>query len=289
MNYARSVLGQLSIPVFLSALLVARRTLRFLYRTKLVTQTSQNQPQDSSRKRRAQNDKVRYCYALRMTSCTFRLPKNLFGMESALIAAFFLLFGTGALAAQVQTGSGAFSSPVPRAQNGSANHLAGSKSQYLQRAVNQPVDWHPWGAAAFAQAAKLNRPVLLDVGAIWCALCASMDKESYTDPALAAFINANFVAVKVDYDADAKLSARLQRAQAYINVPSGLPLTAFVTPAGKLYRGGSYFPPKAKRDKPAFRDELQVALAQYRNQDESLIQKQAFDLHLENEFLHEAK
>src|SRR5438067_13135693 len=105
------------------------------------------------------------------------------------------------------------------------NHLAGSKSQYLQRAVNQPVDWHPWSAEAFAQAAKLNRPVLLDVGATWCGFCSTMDKESYTNPELAEFINANFVPIKVDFDADPKLSARLQRAQAYINVPAGLPLT----------------------------------------------------------------
>src|SRR5437588_11287873 len=67
-----------------------------------------------------------------------------------------------------------------------ANHLAGSKSEYLQRAVNQPVDWRPWGAEAFALAEKLNRPVLLDVGATWCAFCATMDKESYNDPEVAA-------------------------------------------------------------------------------------------------------
>ena len=184
------------------------------------------------------------------------------------IAVAYAVLVVIAVAAQVQ-------SPA------AANHLAGSKSQYLQRAVNQPVDWHPWGAEAFAQAAKLNRPVLLDVGAIWCGFCSTMDKESYTDPPLADFINANFVPIKVDFDADPKLSARLQRAQAYINVPAGLPLTAFVTPDGKLYDGGSYFPAKAKGDKPAFRDAMQKALAEYKN-DAAL--KQAFDLHLEKEF-----
>jgi uncharacterized protein YyaL (SSP411 family) len=168
-----------------------------------------------------------------------------------------------------------------------SNHLVGSKSPYLQRAVNQPVAWRPWGAEAFAEAAKLNRPVLLDVGATWCAFCTTMDKESYSDPELAAFINANFVAVKVDFDADAKLSARLQRAQAYINVPTGLPLTAFVTPQGKLYTGGSYFPKQAKGDKPAFRDALQDALTMYRNHDPAL--NDGFDLHLEKEFPHVTK
>ena len=114
-----------------------------------------------------------------------------------------------------------------------------------------------------------------------------MDKESYTDPELAAFINANFVAVRVDFDADAKFSARLQRAQAYINVPSGLPLTAFLTPQGKLYTGGSYFPKLAKRDKPAFRDALNEALTMYRDHDPVL--KDGFDLHLEKEFAHATK
>lgn len=171
-------------------------------------------------------------------------------------------------------------------QTGS-NHLLGSKSVYLQRAVNQPVDWRPWSAEAFAEAVKLNRPVLLDVGATWCTFCTTMDKESYTDPELAKFINANFVPVKVDFDSDAKFSARLQRAQAYINLPAGLPLTAFVTPQGKLYSGGSYFPKQAKRDKPAFRDALNEALTVYRNHAPSL--NEAFDLQLEREFAHGKK
>jgi uncharacterized protein YyaL (SSP411 family) len=168
-----------------------------------------------------------------------------------------------------------------------SSHLIGSKAPYLQRAVNQPVDWRPWGAEAFAQAVRLNRPVLLDVGATWCKFCTIMDEESYTDPELAKFINTNFVPVKVDFDADAKFSARLQRAQAYINLPAGLPLTAFVTPQGKLYSGGSYFPREAKGDKPAFRNALKAALTMYRQHDAAL--NEAFDLHLEKEFAHATK
>jgi len=146
----------------------------------------------------------------------------------------------------------------------SPNHLAGSDSAYLKRAAQQPVDWYPWGPEAWETAKKLDRPVLLDVGAVWCGWCDLMDRESYNRPALAAFINANFVAVKVDYDAQSQLAADLERAQAVLNLPSGLPLTGFVTPGGKLYFGGSYFPSQAKGDKPAFEDALKQALRMYR-------------------------
>jgi uncharacterized protein len=63
------------------------------------------------------------------------------------------------------------------------------------------VDWYPWGPEAWRQAKELDRPVLLDLGAMWCAWCNLMDRESYNRPELAAFIDANFVAVKVDHDA----------------------------------------------------------------------------------------
>jgi uncharacterized protein YyaL (SSP411 family) len=92
-----------------------------------------------------------------------------------------------------------------------------------------------------------------------------MDRESYTRPDLAAFINANFVAVKVDYDAQPRLAAELERAQAVLNLPSGLPLTAFLTPGGKLYFGGSYFPRQTQADKPGFEEVLQQALRLYRD------------------------
>ena len=92
-----------------------------------------------------------------------------------------------------------------------------------------------------------------------------MDRESYNRPDLAAFINANFIAVKVDYDAQPHLAAELERAQAVLNLPSGLPLTGFLTPGGKLYYGGTYFPRPTKGDKPAFEDVLKQALRLYRD------------------------
>src|SRR5271168_1355973 len=130
-----------------------------------------------------------------------------------------------------------------------SNHLRGQTSLYLQRAVSQPVDWYPWGAEAFQRAQELNRPILLDVGAVWCPWCALMDRDTYTNPETAEFINQRFVAVKVDFDASPKLVAQLQRAQAVLNLPAGLPLTSFITPDGRLYSGAGYLPSAAKDDK----------------------------------------
>ena len=145
-----------------------------------------------------------------------------------------------------------------------SNHLVAASSAYLKRAAQQPVDWYPWGPEAWERAKQLDRPVLLDLGAVWCGWCDLMDRESYSRPEVAAFINANFVAVKVDYDAQPQLAAELERAQAVLNLPSGLPLTGFVTPDARLYLGGSYFPRQAKGDKPAFEDVLNQALRVYR-------------------------
>jgi uncharacterized protein YyaL (SSP411 family) len=78
------------------------------------------------------------------------------------------------------------------------NHLRGQESAYLERAARQAVDWYPWGREAFNRARDLNRPILLDVGAIWCPWCDLMDRETYTNPETAEYINQHFVPVKVD-------------------------------------------------------------------------------------------
>ncbi|MDP9159115.1 MAG: thioredoxin domain-containing protein [Acidobacteriota bacterium] len=101
------------------------------------------------------------------------------------------------------------------------NHLAGGRSQYLKRSASQPVDWYPWGALAFRRAKELNRPILLDVGAVWCPWCSLMDKDTYTNADTADYINQHFVSVKVDFDQSPELVAQLQRAQAVLNLPAG--------------------------------------------------------------------
>ncbi len=159
------------------------------------------------------------------------------------------------------------------------NHLPVDSSAYLKRAISQPVDWYPWGPAAFRRAKELNRPILLDVGAVWCSWCDLMDRDTYTNPSTADFINQHFVAVKVDFDASPNLVAQLQRAQAVLNLPAGLPLTSFITPGGKLYFGAGYLPSEHKGDKSSFREAADEALGRYA--DKSKIGKESFQLELE--------
>jgi hypothetical protein len=158
-----------------------------------------------------------------------------------------------------------------------ANHLKGSKSPYLQRASQQPVDWYPWGDDAFRKAEALRRPILLDLGAEWCPYCAQMDRESYEQTELAKFINDHFVAIKVDYDMQPEIAARLQRAQAYMNLPAGLPLTAFLSPSGKLYFGGGYFPAEPRGGKPSLGEVLAGALCMFHEQ-RKMIESGGFDV-----------
>ena len=160
----------------------------------------------------------------------------------------------------------------------SPNHLADEHSPYLRRAIGQPVDWYPWSANAFQRARALNRPVLLDIGAVWCPWCGLMDRDTYTNPETADFINQHFVAVKVDFDASPKLVAQLQRAQALLNLPAGLPLTSFVTPDGKLYFGAGYLPAEHKDSKPSFREIADEALVRFA--DNQKIDEQSFQLEI---------
>src|SRR5512146_245886 len=80
------------------------------------------------------------------------------------------------------------------------NLLATAASSYLRSARHQPVQWHPWGEAAFAKAQADDKPILLDIGAVWCHWCHVMDRESYEDREVAKMINENFIAIKVDRD-----------------------------------------------------------------------------------------
>jgi uncharacterized protein YyaL (SSP411 family) len=139
-------------------------------------------------------------------------------------------------------------SPTP----GRANLLENSASSYLRSARHQPVNWNPWGEAAFARAQAEDKPILLDIGAVWCHWCHVMDRESYENPEIAALINRLFVAVKVDRDERPDVDARYQAAVSAISGQGGWPLTAFLTPDGRPYFGGTYIPPEDRYGRPGF-------------------------------------
>jgi len=139
-------------------------------------------------------------------------------------------------------------SPTPA----STNLLAQAASSYLRSAGHQPVRWHPWGEAAFARAQAEDKPILLDIGAVWCHWCHVMDRESYEDPEMARIINEHFVAVKVDRDERPDVDARYQAAVSAISGQGGWPLTGFLTPDGRPYFGGTYFPREDRFNRPGF-------------------------------------
>jgi uncharacterized protein YyaL (SSP411 family) len=133
------------------------------------------------------------------------------------------------------------------------NRLKNSASPYLRSASHQPIDWHEWGEEAFARARAEQKPVLLDIGAVWCHWCHVIDRESYENPEIAALINQLYVPVKVDRDERPDVDSRYQSAISAISGQGGWPLTAFLTSDGKPFFGGTYFPPEDTMGRPGFK------------------------------------
>jgi uncharacterized protein YyaL (SSP411 family) len=133
------------------------------------------------------------------------------------------------------------------------NSLAHASSAYLRSAMHQPIQWHEWGEEAFAAAQRENKPMLLDIGAVWCHWCHVMDRESYDDPEVAAIVNEHFIAMKVDRDERPDIDSRYQAAVSAVSGQGGWPLTAFLTPDGKPFYGGTYFPPTDGYGRPSFK------------------------------------
>ena len=144
------------------------------------------------------------------------------------------------------------------------NSLAQASSAYLRSAMHQPIRWHEWGEEAFAAAQRENKPMLLDIGAVWCHWCHVMDRESYDDPEVARIVNENFIAVKVDRDERPDIDSRYQAAVSAISGQGGWPLTAFLTPDGKPFYGGTYFPPDDQWGRPSFKRVLTSIASAYR-------------------------
>jgi len=150
------------------------------------------------------------------------------------------------------------------------NSLGRAASAYLRSAMHQPVEWQEWGEAAFAKAQAEDKPVLLDIGAVWCHWCHVMDRESYENVDTANVINELFVPVKVDRDERPDVDARYQAAVAAVSGQGGWPLTAFLTPDGKPYFGGTYFPPLDQHGRPGFRRVLVTMAEAFHKQREEV-------------------
>src|ERR1700723_1378347 len=145
------------------------------------------------------------------------------------------------------------------------NSLARAASAYLRSAMHQPVKWQEGGEEGFALAQAEDKPILLDIGAVWCHWCHVMDRESYESTATAKIINDHFIAVKVDRDERPDVDTRYQAAVSAISGQGGWPLTGFLTPEGKPFFGGTYFPPDDAMGRPGFRRILEAVAVGYRD------------------------
>jgi len=146
--------------------------------------------------------------------------------------------------------------------------LAGARSAYLRGAAEQPIAWYPWGPEPFEIARRRNVPILLDIGAVWCHWCHVMDEGTYSDGEVARLLRQNFVAVKVDRDENPEVDRRYQRQVSALTGQGGWPLTAFLTPGGEVFLGGTYFPPEDGLGRPGFRRVLKEVARIWREEPE---------------------
>ncbi|MBE0408731.1 MAG: thioredoxin domain-containing protein [Anaerolineales bacterium] len=148
------------------------------------------------------------------------------------------------------------------------NKLISENSPYLLQHAGNPVDWYPWGKEALNKALIEDKPIFLSIGYAACHWCHVMAHESFEDPQIAAIMNEFYVNIKVDREERPDLDNIYMNAVVALTGQGGWPMSVFLTPDGKPFYGGTYFPPVRRYQMPAFRDIL-VTIAQLWKQDRS--------------------
>ncbi|MGD9762156.1 MAG: thioredoxin domain-containing protein [Candidatus Binatia bacterium] len=159
-----------------------------------------------------------------------------------------------------------------------ANRLIDESSPYLRQHAHNPVDWYPWGDAAFARARRENKPVLLSIGYSACHWCHVMERESFENPAIAALMNEHFVNIKVDREERPDIDHIYMNAVQLLTGRGGWPMTVFLTPAGHPFYGGTYYPPEDRQGLPGFPRVLQAVADAYRERPDD-VQRTVEEIH----------
>ncbi len=145
------------------------------------------------------------------------------------------------------------------------NRLLQEQSPYLRQHAYNPVDWYPWGDEALTKARAEDKPILLSIGYSACHWCHVMERESFEDEAIARLMNENFVPVKVDREERPDLDQIYMDAVQVLTGRGGWPLTVFLTPDGKPFYGGTYFPPEDRHGIAGFPRVLAAIVEAYHN------------------------
>ncbi|MCC7163523.1 MAG: thioredoxin domain-containing protein [Anaerolineae bacterium] len=146
------------------------------------------------------------------------------------------------------------------------NRLIGESSPYLLKHAHNPVDWFPWGPEALDAARRQDKPIFLSIGYSSCHWCSVMEDESFVDETTARFMNANFVNIKVDREERPDLDSIYMNAVVAMTGQGGWPMSVFLTPDGKPFYGGTYYPKTRRYGMPAFMDVLQGIAKAWENQ-----------------------
>ncbi len=146
------------------------------------------------------------------------------------------------------------------------NRLAGETSPYLLQHAHNPVDWFPWGPDALARARLLDRPIFLSIGYAACHWCHVMERESFEDEATASYLNDHFLSIKVDREERPDLDQVYMAAVQAMTGAGGWPMSVFVTPDGRPFYGGTYFPDEPRHGMPSFRQVLEGVAQAWREQ-----------------------
>lgn len=165
----------------------------------------------------------------------------------------------------------------------SPNRLAKETSPYLLQHAHNPVDWYPWGEEAFEKAKREDKPVLVSIGYAACHWCHVMERESFEDPEVAKLMNESFVNIKVDREERPDVDHIYMDAVQAISGSGGWPLNVFLTPEGKPFYGGTYYPPKKAFNRASWADVLSIISKAYNEQkDEIVSQAETLTEHLRN-------
>ena len=144
------------------------------------------------------------------------------------------------------------------------NRLINETSPYLLQHAHNPVNWYPWGEEALQRAVNEDMPIMLSIGYSACHWCHVMERESFEDEAIAALMNQNFISIKVDREERPDLDAVYMEAVQALTGAGGWPMTVFLTPQGKPFYGGTYFPPADRAGMPGFARILESVSQAYR-------------------------
>lgn len=150
------------------------------------------------------------------------------------------------------------------------NRLAGAPSAYLRQHTQDPVKWWPFGEQAFAHAREENRPIFLSIGYAACHWCHVMAAESFRDEATANFLNTNFVSIKVDREERPDVDAAYMAATQALSGQGGWPMSVFLTPTGKAFYAGTYFPPTPMGGRASFRQVLEAVVEAWRDRSDEV-------------------